>query len=81
MTFKIKTTHRYLRKKEIKKTTVLTLVSRMHAQIDEAQGRLYLYDLNSTNGTFVNGQRIKSEEYEIKEGDEIQIGNVRFVLA
>ena len=56
-------------------------VSRMHAQIDEAQGRLYLYDLNSTNGTFVNGQRIKSEEYEIKEGDEIQIGNVRFVLA
>lgn len=40
-----------------------------------------LYDLNSTNGTFVNGQRIKSEEYEIKEGDEIQIGNVRFVLA
>ena len=56
-------------------------VSRMHAQIDEAQGKLYLYDLNSTNGTFVNGQRIKSEEYEIKEGDEIQIGNVRFVLA
>ena len=56
-------------------------VSRMHAQIDEAQGKLYLYDLNSTNGTFVNGLRIKSEEYEIKEGDEIQIGNVRFVLA
>ncbi|MBP5530313.1 MAG: FHA domain-containing protein [Lachnospiraceae bacterium] len=56
-------------------------VSRMHAQIDEAQGRLFLYDLNSTNGTFVNGQRLKSEEREIKEGDEIQIGNVRFVLA
>ena len=56
-------------------------VSRMHAQIDEAQGKLFLYDLNSTNGTFVNGQRIIAEEREIKEGDEIQIGNVRFVLA
>ena len=56
-------------------------VSRMHAQIDEAQGKLFLYDLNSTNGTFVNGQRVIAEEREIKEGDEIQIGNVRFVLA
>jgi len=56
-------------------------VSRMHAQIDEAQGKLFLYDLNSTNGTYVNGQRIIAEEREIKEGDEIQIGNVRFVLA
>ena len=50
-------------------------------EIDESQGKLFLYDLNSTNGTFVNGQRLKSEEREIKEGDEIQIGNVRFVLA
>ncbi len=30
---------------------------------------------------FLNGQRLKAEEREIKEGDEIQIGNVRFVLA
>ena len=49
--------------------------------IDESQGKLFLYDLNSTNGTFLNGQRLKAEEREIKEGDEIQIGNVRFVLA
>lgn len=56
-------------------------VSRMHAQIDESQGKLFLYDLNSSNGTFLNGQRLISEEREIKEGDEIRIGNVRFVLA
>ena len=56
-------------------------ISRMHAQIDEAQGKLYIYDLNSRNGTFVNGRRIVSEEKEITAGDEIQLGNLRFVLA
>ncbi|MCR5847890.1 MAG: DUF6382 domain-containing protein [Lachnospiraceae bacterium] len=56
-------------------------VSRMHAQIDEAQGKLFIFDLNSSNGTYVNGKKIVSEEKEIIAGDEIRIGNVRFVLA
>ena len=56
-------------------------VSRVHAQIDEAEGRLYIYDMNSTNGTYINGVKIVSEEKEIKEGDEIRLGNLRFVLA
>lgn len=56
-------------------------VSRMHAQIDEAEGKLYIYDLNSTNGTYINGIKVVSGENEIKEGDEIRLGNLRFVLA
>ncbi len=56
-------------------------VSRMHAQIDEAAGKLYIYDLNSKNGTFINGQKLVSGEKEIKQGDEIRLGNLRFVLA
>ncbi len=56
-------------------------VSRMHAQIDESDGHLFIYDLNSSNGTFVNGKRLVSEERELNEGDEIRIGNVRFVLS
>ena len=56
-------------------------VSRVHAQIDEAEGRLYIYDLDSTNGTYINGVKVVSEEKEVKVGDEIRLGNLRFVLA
>lgn len=56
-------------------------VSRMHAQIDEAEGKLFVCDLNSKNGTYINGIKVISEEREIKEGDEIRFGNLRFVLA
>lgn len=55
-------------------------VSRMHAQIDESNGRLFIYDLNSSNGTFVNGEKISKIEKEISQGDEITIGSVRYVL-
>jgi pSer/pThr/pTyr-binding forkhead associated (FHA) protein len=33
-------------------------VSRSHAQLRAVKGRFVLFDLNSTGGTFVNGQRI-----------------------
>lgn len=56
-------------------------ISRMHAQIDQAEGKLYLYDLNSKNGTFLNGHRVIEEELELKDGDEIRLGNLRFILA
>ncbi len=52
-------------------------ISRQHASIDERFGKLYLKDLNSTNGVFVNGSRIKpDEEVEIAENDEIYFGKV-----
>ena len=48
-------------------------VSRLHAEISGgAQGRHILRDL-STNGTFVNGQRIE-RKHELKDGDLIRIG-------
>ena len=56
-------------------------VSRMHCQIDESNGRLYVFDLSSSNGTYVNGEKISKIEKEITPGDEIAIGNVHFVLA
>jgi hypothetical protein len=48
------------------------MVSRQHARITPDQNRFMIQDLKSTNGTFVNGQKI-TESY-LREGDTILIG-------
>jgi diguanylate cyclase (GGDEF)-like protein len=48
-------------------------VSRHHAAVRFQRGRYIIEDLNSTNGTYVNGQKI--EEHSLKPGDEISIGD------
>lgn len=54
-------------------------VSRMHAKIFEENGELYLQDLNSTNGSFLNGLQLETNEIlKIKVGDEIGFGNLRY---
>lgn len=54
-------------------------VSRMHAKIEERGGHFILTDLNSTNGTFVNGlQMSPNEQVEIERGDEIRFGKMRY---
>ena len=47
-------------------------VSREHAKIIRGTNHYLLEDLNSTNGTFVNGKKI-NKKY-LKEDDEISIG-------
>ena len=48
------------------------MVSRKHAKISLQPGQIYIADLGSTNGTFVNGEKIKRAR--LKEGDRILIG-------
>jgi adenylate cyclase len=48
-------------------------VSKEHAAIERMGGAFVLRDLNSSNGTFVNGRRVR--ELRLKEGDEITLGN------
>jgi predicted component of type VI protein secretion system len=48
------------------------MVSRKHARLTIAAGRLEIEDLGSTNGTFVNGERV--QKCEVRAGDRILIG-------
>ena len=63
-------------------TTDITLldegISREHTLIlyEEAESDYVLEDLQSTNGTKVNGKRVRS--VTLHHGDEIQIGRTRF---
>ncbi len=52
-------------------------VSRTHAQLRAVRGRYLLFDLNSTGGTFVNGQRIT--QYTLKPGDVISLAGVAVI--
>lgn len=47
-------------------------VSRYHLKIIFRDGRYYLEDLDSKNGTFLNGQQVKGSA-SLQDGDEIQI--------
>jgi EAL domain-containing protein (putative c-di-GMP-specific phosphodiesterase class I) len=54
-------------------------VSNLHAEFVERDGMLVLRDLGSTNGTYVNGERILVEK-RVHEGDLVQFSNVVFRL-
>jgi DNA-binding transcriptional ArsR family regulator len=53
-------------------------VSRVHAVLERVASMWCVRDLSSTNGTFVNGERIWSER-PLRDGDEIRVGSVRLV--
>lgn len=54
-------------------------VSRMHAQIECVEGEYYIRDLNSTNGTFVNGQLLEmNETVKLELGDRIGFAEIEY---
>lgn len=53
-------------------------LSGIHFQIDIDSGRCLLRDSNSSNGTYVNEQRVN--EAELKDGDRIMAGQTRFLV-
>lgn len=58
-----------------------TNISRIHAVITTRNGRYYVMDQNSTNGTFINGRIIKAgQEIEILPGDCLMLANEEFIF-
>ena len=49
-------------------------VSRRHAELKREQGAWSLRDLNSANGTYVNGNRL-TEPMRLKHGDQVKLGS------
>ncbi len=53
-------------------------VSKEHACIELVNHSFLIRDLGSSNGTFVNGRRVK--ELKLRDGDEIALGSLRLVF-
>lgn len=51
--------------------------SQIHARIYPRRGSYYVEDMNSTNGTFLNGRQLDGES-ELQHQDRIQIGDTEF---
>jgi hypothetical protein len=60
------------RSSELDMVLVEDMVSRKHAKISWVGGKPTIEDLGSTNGTFVNGEKVKQSK--LKEGDRVLIG-------
>src|SRR3954467_3033041 len=54
------------------------LVSRLHCRLTAGATELQVDDLESTNGTFVNSQRVKRSR--LQEGDRLGVGRVELIV-
>ena len=57
-----------------------TNISRQHTRITHTSGQWMVSDLNSANGTFINGQRI-TDPTPIRSGDKLGLGNYEFIFS
>lgn len=55
-----------------------TEVSRRHAEMLRTAGTFTLTDLDSSNGTYVNGKKVQS--HELANGDEVQLGSTMMLF-
>ena len=56
-------------------------VSRRHAALVTYQGAAHVVDLNSINGTFLNGKRLSPDmPYALKESCEIRLGTLKLTI-
>jgi HD-GYP domain-containing protein (c-di-GMP phosphodiesterase class II) len=53
-------------------------ISRLHCLFERDRGQVFLADLNSSNGTWVNGRRVSRQM--LNQGDAVRLGNIEFVF-
>jgi two-component system, cell cycle response regulator len=53
-------------------------VSRHHAQLERRAADIVVSDLQSTNGTFINNERVFLEERRLRRGDQLRLGDTVF---
>jgi pSer/pThr/pTyr-binding forkhead associated (FHA) protein len=57
-------------------------VSRRHAAFVRYQGKVHILDLNSVNGTYLNGEKLVSEvPYLLNNGDEITLASLNLKIS
>src|SRR3954463_113664 len=61
------------RSSDLDMVLVEDMVSRRHAKISSTETEVYIQDMGSTNGTFVNGEKIAGRAL-LHEGDRILVG-------
>ena len=54
-------------------------VSRRHLQIRAADNGYVAFDMNSANGSWINGRRLESE-IELSDNDEIEVGSSKLIF-
>src|SRR5690606_191636 len=54
-------------------------ISRRHAELTPDEGRWYIRDIGSSNGTFVNGREVSGRR-RLEPGDQIRAGSSLFVF-
>ncbi len=55
-------------------------MSHRHSRIFKEKDGYYIEDLDSTNGTFLNGNKLGEDAVELLDGDRICIGQLEFVF-
>jgi pSer/pThr/pTyr-binding forkhead associated (FHA) protein len=56
----------------------VALVSRLHCRLTAADDHLEVFDLKSTNGTYVNDERV--EKAKLASGDKLRVGRVEMTV-
>ena len=56
----------------------VALVSRLHCRLTATEGHVEVVDLESTNGTFVNDQKV--ERANLANGDRLRVGRVEMTV-